>query len=351
MKHRLLISLCAAITLAASAGMVACARKAHGSSSALVHAVRVTAVTDAALDNSLRAVGLLTPKDEARLSFKIGGLIESIRVEEGQSVKAGDVLAVLKPTEVNASLEQARQAAAKARRDLDRGNALLADGVASLEQVQDLTTAFHVASAAQSSAEFNAAHARIVAPSSGVVLRKLAEADELVQAGQPVVVLGGANRGWIVRTGLADRDVVRIRVGDAARIEFDAWPGQSFSGRVSNIASAADAGTGTFTVEVQLDAGGARFVQGLVAKVALSPQHAASGKVIPVQALLEANDREAGVFVLDPQTHVVHRINIQIGRMSGGLIEVLDGLAAGTQVVTDGAAFLENGETVRIASQ
>jgi multidrug efflux system membrane fusion protein len=350
MKQRHWVLLCIAAILAVGA-VVACSHKASGTAVAPLHTVRVAAVTDAALDNTLRAVGLLTPKDEARLSFKVGGLIESINVEEGQTVKAGQVLAVLKPAEINASLEQARQATAKAQRDLDRGSALLADGVATQEQVQDLTTAFHVASAAQSSAAFNAAHARIVAAVGGVVLRKLAEADELVQPGQTVVVLGGANRGWIVRAGLADRDVVRVRLGDAARIEFDAWPGQVFSGRISNIASAADAATGTFSVEMQLDAGGARFVQGLVAKVALSPRNAASGKVIPVQALLEANDKEAGVFVLDAGTGVVHRVNIQIGRMSSGQIEVLDGLALGAQIVTEGAAFLENGETVRVASK
>ncbi len=341
---------CAAAAVIASA-VTACSHKVSGSAAPPMRTVHVTAVMDAPFDNSLRAVGLLTPKEEARLSFKVGGLVESIYVEEGQSVRAGQVLAVLKPVEVNAALEQARQANAKAQRDLERGRALLADGVATEVEVQDLATAFHVAGAALRTAEFNAAHARIVASMDGVVLRKLAEVDEVVQAGQTVVVLGGASRGWIVRVGLADRDVVRLRPGDAARIEFDAWPGRTFSGRVSNIASAAEPATGTFTVELQLDAGGARFVQGLVAKVTLSPQTAAAVKVVPVQALLEANDKEAGVFVLDPATRVVHRVNIQIGRMSLGRIEVLDGLVSGTQVVTDGAAFLENGDTVRVASK
>jgi RND family efflux transporter MFP subunit len=345
----ILLGIAAALALGVIA--VACSHKASGTVAAPVRTVHVEAVTDAALDNTLRAAGLLTPKDEARLSFKVGGLVESIQVEEGQTVKAGQVLAVLKPTEIMASLEQARQATAKARRDLDRGRALLADGVATEEQVQDLTTAFKVAGAAQSGAEFNASHARIVASVDGVVLRKLAEPNELVQAGQTVVVLGGANRGWIVRVGLADRDVVRIRVGDPARIEFDAWPGRTFSGRVGNIGSAADAGTGTFTVELQLDAGGARFAQGLVAKVALTPEATASGNVIPVQALLEANDKEAGVFVLDPAARTVRRVNIQIGRMSQGRIEVTDGLDRGALVVTDGAAFLENGESVRVSPQ
>jgi RND family efflux transporter MFP subunit len=340
----------AILVMAACSGF-GCTSKGNASTASAARAVHAAPVQMAALDNTLHAVGLLSPKDEARLSFKVGGLIESIGVEEGQSVKAGQILAVLKQTEIGASLEQARQATAKARRDLERGKALLSDGVSTEEQVQDLTTAFDVANAAQSGTEFNAAHTRIAASANGVVLRKLAEANEEVQAGQTVLVLGGANRGWVVRIGLADRDVVRIHLGDAARVEFDAWPGQTFAGSVSNIASAADAGTGTFTVEVQLPAGAARFVQGLVAKVALTPQAAGEVQVIPVQALVEANDREAGVFVLDPATQTVHRISIQIGRMSGGRIEVLNGLAAGSEVVTDGAAFLENGEGVRVVPQ
>jgi RND family efflux transporter MFP subunit len=350
MKHRLLTLLGGVMAVMAVMQMAGCARSAGRTVAAPVRSVQVAPVSTAPLDNTLHAMGLLTPKDEVRLSFKVGGLIESIPVEEGQAIKAGQPLAVLRPAEINASLEQARQAAQKAQRDLERGKSLLADGVATEVEVQDLSTAFAVANAALSSAEFNAAHARIVAAVDGVVLRKLAEANEVVQAGQTIVVLGGAKRGWIVRVGLADRDRVRVRLGDAARIEFDAWPGQTFSGRVSNIASAADPATGTFPVEVQLDAD-ARFVQGLVAKVALSPQSAGRVKVIPVQALLEANDKEAGVFVLDPATFAVHRINIQIGRMSSGSIEVLDGLAVGDQVVIDGAAFLENGATVRVASR
>jgi RND family efflux transporter MFP subunit len=330
--------------------VVACSRNVGGSVAPPVRTVQVAPVESVQLDTTLRTVGLLTPKDEMRLSFKVGGLIESIRVEEGEAVKAGQVLAVLKPAEINASLDQAREAAAKAQRDLDRGKALLADEVTTQEQVQDLTTALRVARAAESSAAFNAAHARIVASADGVVLRKLAEANEVVQAGQTVVVLGGANRGWVVRVGLADRDVVRVHLGDAARIEFDAWPGKLFSGRVGNIASAADPGTGTFTVELRVDAD-ARFVQGLVAKVALSQQHTDLGNVIPLQALLEANDKEAGVFVLDPATRTVHRVNIQIGRISGGRIEVRDGLKTGDQVVTEGAAFLENGAAVRVAAR
>jgi len=343
----------ALLNLAMAAGMIlgGCSRGQTQSVGAPARMVSVATAQTMPLDNTLHAVGLLTPKDEARLAFKAGGVIDSITVEEGQAVKAGQTLAVLKQAEIGATLEQAREAADKARRDLARGRALLADGVTTEEAVQDLTTAYNVALAVQRGADFNAAHSRIEATTDGVVLRKLAEANEVVQAGQTVLVVGGAKRGWVVRIGLADRDVVRTHLQDSARVEFDAWPGQSFAGKVSNISSAADSATGTFTVEVQVQPAAPHFVQGLVAKVALSGESEGAVQVIPLQALVEANDKEAGVFIMDPASHTVRRVTIQIGRMSGTRIEVLDGLPAGAQVVTDGAAFLENGDTVRVAAQ
>ena len=350
MKRTTLIVTLSSIA-AALAVVVACTRGETQNAGTPLRAVHVAAAELVARDNSLHAVGLLTPKDEMRLSFKIGGVVESIKVDEGQPVHAGQLLAVLKQAEIDATLEQARQAKEKARRDLERGKALLADGVTTQESVQDLTTAYNVAAAAESGTKFNADHARIVASTDGVVLRKSAEANEVVQAGQTVLVVGGDRRGWVVRIGLADRDVVRTHLGDVARIEFDAWPGQSFSGKVTNVASAADSGTGTFTVELQVEPGSARFVQGLVAKVSLEVASPGSVSAVPLQALIEANDKEAGVFVLNPDQKTVRRVTLQIGSMSGGRVEVLAGLPPGALVVTDGAAFLQNDEAVRVVAK
>jgi RND family efflux transporter MFP subunit len=348
MKNLKLI-LAGLVAVAMGAAIAGCSdSNAAGQGEAPLHTVRVAPVGVASVGEQLRAVGLLGPKDQARLSFKVGGYIAAIPIEEGQHVRAGQLLAVLKSTEIDAGLEQSRQGTAKAQRDLERAKALYADGVATLEQVQDSTTAFDVARAAERGAAFNAQHARIVAPGDGVVLQKLAEADELVQAGQPVVAVGSAGRGWVVRVGLADRDVVRLRRGDAARVEFDAWPGQSFTAAVGNIASAADPATGTFTVEIPMQAERAAFVQGLVAKVTLEPRDAPRGIVVPVQALIEANGDEAGVFVLDAERRRVHRVTIRIGRINGAEVEVLGGVAPGTEVVIDGAAFLQNSEVVRV---
>ncbi len=335
-----------------AAGAIALAACGHHSTEAPApaRAVTVAPVVDATLADAVHTVGLLTPKDEARLAFKVGGVIEAIRVEEGAAVKSGQLLAILMQAEIGSAVEQARQAADKAERDLARGQALYADGVATEEQVQDLNTAARVGAAALRSAQFNARYTRIEAPADGVVLRKLAQPNELVQPGQPVLVVGGNGRGWIVRTSLADRDVVRVRVGDRAELAFDAWPGRAFSGRISNVSSAAEPATGTFPVEIQVEQDGERFVQGLVAKVGLVPQgrSVAATPVVPLQALLEANGDQAFVFVVDAGARRARRVAVHIGRLADARVEIVDGLKAGDQVVVDGAAFLADGETVRL---
>ena len=312
--------------------------------------VRVAAVEQASMRSGLRAVGTLAPADEIRLSFKTGGVVASISVEQGDRVRAGQQLAALAQQEVAASVAQAHALAEKAERDLERGRALFADEVATREQLDDLTTARDVARANLRATEFNARFSRIEAPADGIVLRKLAEPNELVSAGQPVLIVGDTSGGWIVRAALSDRDVVRVREGDVAEVSLDAFPGQDFPATVIEIASAADPMTGTYEVKLAIDPRGARFVQGLVAKVEMIDTAGSAVPVVPVNALLEADGSEAVVYVVArrDEDDVAERVAVRLGRLVGDRVEVLSGLSGGEQLVTEGAAYLRDGETVRV---
>jgi len=343
--------------LSAAFLLLACAPRpppAAGAAAAAA-AVHVAPVESAPIAAQVRAVGVLGPRDEFRLGFKVGGMIDSIAVEAGDRVHRGQLLAVLKRGEVDASLAQASEAAGKAQRDLERARRLRADEVATEEQVQDLTTAYNVARANLDAVRFNARFARIEAPSDGVVLARLAQADELVQGGQPVLVLGATDSGWVVRTALADRDLVRVNLGDAAEVRFDAFPAQSFQGKVTRIAGASDPATGTFDVEVEVLPGGARFVRGLVAKVTIGLESAtgaaARSTVVPLTALVEAAGSVGTVFVLDATGTVARRKQITVGPIVGERVIVEAGLEAGQRVITDGAAWLTDGRAVRIVGQ
>jgi len=314
--------------------------------------VRAVPVESAAVAVQVRAVGVLAPRDEIRLAFKVGGVINSIAVEAGDPVHRGQLLAVLKRGEVDASVRQATEGVEKSRRDLERASHLRADEVATEEQVQDLTTAYNVARANLDAVRFNARFARIEAPADGVVLARLAQPDELVQGGQPVLVLGDTSTGWVVKTALADRDAVRVNLGGAAEVTFDAFPGQSFAGKVSRIAAASDPMTGTFEVEIDVSANGARFVRGLVGKVTLDldAAGAAAATLIPVSALVEADGPAAIVYVLDAKASAARRKQVTVGAIVGDRVIVNAGLEPGERVITDGAAWLTDGRAVRVVA-
>ncbi len=316
--------------------------------------VRAEPAESLALSSNVRSVGILAPRDEIRLSFKTGGVIDRIAVDVGDAVRKGQLLAVIKRAEVDAAVAQASEAAEKARRGLERGRRLRADEVATEEQVEDLTTAYNVARSNLDAARFNARFARIEAPNDGVVLQRLAEQDELVQPGQPVLIVGSTGAGWVVRTALADRDAVRANVGDAATVTFDAFPGREFTGRVTRVGSSADPMTATFEVEVEIVPDGARFARGLVAKVSLALTGGGDGvarTMMPVAAIVEADGSSATVFVLDPRDGVARRRQVTVGQIVGDRVVVADGLTPGEQVITDGAAWLADGEPVLLVGR
>lgn len=315
-------------------------------------AVRVVEVERSPLATGIRAVGTLAPAEEVRLSFKSGGVITAIDVAQGERVRAGQRLATVARDEVEAAVAQARAMLDKASRDLERGEALYADEVATREQVEDLRTARDVAAAALSTAEFNARFATITAPGDGMVLRRLAEPGELVAAGQPVLVVGNTSDGWIVRAHLPDRDIVRVETGDPARVRLDAFPGRTFEATITEVSSAADPLTGTYEVKLAIDPQGLRFVQGLVAKIELAGEDGSAAlPVVPVESLLEANGSTAVVFLVgaDGETDdVARRVEVRLGQWVDTRVEVLEGVSEGDRVVTEGAAYLRDGESVRI---
>jgi RND family efflux transporter MFP subunit len=324
--------------------VAACARgRAERPSSTSAVAVRVAAVTVEAVAQPVVATGTLGPKEEVTLSFKIGGVAARVLADEGRVVRAGDTLAVLDLSEIDAAVMRARSAAEKAGRDLVRAQRLYADSVATLEQTQNAQTGRDVAAAELTTALFNRRYAVIVAPAAGVILRRNVEPGELISAGVPVFTLGSRARGNVLRAALADRDVVRLRLGDRAEVRFDALPDRVFEGRVREIAAAADPLTGTYRVEVGVT-GATSLASGLVGTVEIRPRASQAVPLVPVEALLEADGARAVVFALSPDGQRAERRAVTIGFRSS----VTAGLDGVRTVITDGAAYLDSGTVVRV---
>jgi RND family efflux transporter MFP subunit len=309
--------------------------------------VRVAPVTTERIAMPVTASGTLGPKEAVTLGFKVGGVIARVLVDEGRSVAAGELLAALDLGEIDAGVARAQSAADKAERDLGRARRLFADSVATLEQVEDAETARDVAQAELRSVAFNRRHAVIVAPTAGVILERRAEPGELVQAGMPVLTLGSRARGQVLRAGLADRDVVRIRRGDRAVVRFGALPGREFAGTVSEIAAAADVATGTYRVEVSLpEAIG--LASGLVGTAEIRPAAEAEATLVPIESLLEADGSAATVFGLSRDGGHAERHAVTLAFFAQDRAAVTSGLTGVRAVIIDGAAYVRDGDAVEV---
>src|SRR4030066_436773 len=182
--------------------------------------VRVLKIPPEDVSISIHSSGILASQEEIKLSFKTGGIVAAIEVKEGDNLKKGEVMAALNLSEINANVNLAQNGYDKALRDWTRAESLYSDTVATLEQFQNATTALNVAKSNLEIAKFNLLHSTIKAPADGIVLKQLVKENELIGSGYPVFLFGTKGKFWKVKTGLADRDVIRINPGDSAVVVF-----------------------------------------------------------------------------------------------------------------------------------
>ncbi len=311
--------------------------------------VAVVTVTSGNASQPVVATGTFGSRDEIPLSFKIGGVIARVLVDEGTSVSKGQLLASLDLREIDAILQKARIGMDKAERDAARVTRLAVDSVATLVQAQDATSAFHAARADYATARVNREYATIVAPESGMVLTRQATPGTTIGAGMPVLTMGGTARGRVLRVGVPDRDALRVRVGDVAVVRFDAVPSTTYRGTVLLVGKSANARTGTYAVEISLRSADA-LPAGLVGQAEIAVQATSTAALVPVDALLEADADSAMVFTVgatEPLIAQSHRVRIT--QLIGDNAAVT-GLESGARVITRGAPYVTAGARVRIAT-
>ena len=309
--------------------------------------VRLTDVRVQAVRMPVETSGILHLSKELILSFKTGGLIKKIAVDEGQTVKKGQLLASLDLSEIRARLAQAEARFEKAGKDWRRLQQLFKDSVATMEQKEQAKTAFELAGAELQVAKFNLKYSKIIAPWKGRVLKVLSKEQEMIAPGQPVILFGSARPGWEVKCGLTDEQVVRVTVGDSATLEFDALHNQIFKGQVRQVAGAADPQSATFETLILLEQPAPEFRSGFTVRVKIFPRKAEQLTLIPYQSVIQEEDGKAYVYRVDAGGRV-WRQEIQIRYFLDDFVAVQQLPVTVKQVVGQGAAYLKPGSKVRI---
>jgi multidrug efflux system membrane fusion protein len=326
--------------------LTGCNRNKEGGSTTQAVPVRTVSVISQRLSEPVRTSGYLSSESEMKLSFKTGGLIDKIHVEEGERVRKGQTLAALKLDEIQAYAEQAKNGHEKAKRDFARAQNLYRDSVATLEQIQDAETGLNVAKSNLDIAEFNLTHSTLKAPCDGRILKRLAEANELIGPGYPAFVFGTDGSEWVVKVGVADRDVVRLSIGDSASVTFDAFPGLRFPASIRTVSGAPDPMSGIFEAELNIRKGESSFVNGLMADVDIYPSQKRDYRVIPFESLADVRDKRAIVYAITPE-QIARKIPVTIGFLMNDRVAVEKGLEETDRIVSEGAAYLSDGMSVK----
>jgi RND family efflux transporter MFP subunit len=311
--------------------------------------VRLTAVEKTTSAEPVVASGVVSSSSEARLAFKTGGIIERIYVKEGDEVKRGQLLAKLNLTEINAQVAQANEGFAKIERDKKRVENLYKDSVATLEQLQNITTAYNVAKQNIEIARFNQNFSEIRATTNGRIVKKIMNEGELVGPGMPLfyITADGA-KDWIIRVGVSDKDWARLKEGDAAQVTIDAFKGETFSASVSNKAPSIDPQSGLYQMELKFLRLPKQLALGLFANVKMQPKMQRSYLAIPIDAIIEGNGNHASVFVAEQGK--ARKIEVETAAIQDGKVLIANGLQEGQQVITDGSAYLTNGINIKVAN-
>ncbi len=347
-------SLATLVMLAACGGKAAERRAAAPPSSRTSGPARAPVTVQAAEarpadgGRAVEAVGALRRLRESVLSFRIPGVMTRLLVDEGDTVTAGQVVATIDATGVDARLRSAAADLERAKRDVDRFAPLVERGAISREQLDNQRTTLATARAAYDAVAFDRRYATLRAPVSGVVLSRAAQAGEVVAAGSPVLTVADAASPLVLRAPLTDRDLSAVRMGAPVEVRLDAAPGRVFAGRVSRIGQRARAESGQVEVEATIPAApGLRSgMLGALRLQATGEGGANAGLVrVPAEAVLEASGDRAAVLQL-----VAGRARRTAVGFRGfdGDDALLSGLPAGARVITAGAGYVSDGDAVRV---
>jgi len=365
---------------------------------------RVTVVTAerGAFVQTIVTSGRVRPPARATLATLVGGRVASIGADEGQKIRAGQELLQLDDSEARATLDQARaavdgasaqvrqvrtvslkdarEAVARAQTRLDEAQRtharimrLFAGGAATRETLEDAGTALslaeselraaqnqeadvagtrrassnaakHQAEAALAASRTRFAHHRLTAPFDGVVIERMVEQGDVVQAGMPAfVVVRQGDTELVVEPD--ERNLALLAVGQAATASSEAFPDDRFAAEVVYIAPAVDPRRGTIEVRLAVPAPPEYLRPDMTVSVEITVAERVDTTILPTAAVRGLAGGSPWILVV--QGAHAQRRDVAIGLSGDTRVEVVRGVEPGEAVIL-AAAPVAPGDRVRV---
>lgn len=302
----------------------------------------------------------LRPLEQADVGSKVLGYVDAVLVDRGDTVRKGQLIALVRPSDLpdqlaaaRGSLAQTQASLALAQTNNERAEKLAPTGVVSQQELQQSAAALASALAAETAAKaqigalaVRIGETRIESPIDGVVAQRRLDPGALVgpPGGGAIVTVVRIDRLRVFIT-VNERNALGVTVGKDAHVDLDAVADRTYTGKVVRLAPSFDPVTRTLDAEVQLDNREGELRPGMYGHGAIVLATHANAAVIPAAAL-PISGAETYVFVT--QGNKVERRAVHVGVDGGKWLEIVQGLRAGEEVVRAGADGLSDGAEVRI---
>ncbi|MGO9172135.1 MAG: efflux RND transporter periplasmic adaptor subunit [Rhodomicrobium sp.] len=300
----------------------------------VVQAVRGPAI------QAVYATGTVEASVTIRVAPQVAGRIIELKADEGQTVKAGDVLARLDDNDLRASVGELEARAKYAEQQFERAGALLKQGWATKEKFDQARSELDAARQAARRAGELLTFMQLRTPSDGQIIRRDGEVGDYIPINQPVFYLAKAGVPLRISADVDEEDIPLVKVGQRVLIRSDAFPSQVFTGTVVEITPKGDPIARSYRVRVELPADTALLI-GMTAETNIVTSEKQDALLVPASAV-------SGTAVWVVRDGKLARLPVQIGIKGRDRIEIAAGLASGDMAVIDPPKDLKAGSTVRM---
>jgi membrane fusion protein, multidrug efflux system len=349
-----------ALVVSAALAVAACG-DANGKSDKDKEAVPAVPVEVAATQRAEMAAlySGTAPVESDRKAFvmpKVQGEIRQVLADEGDRVKAGQLLARLDGDKLRLEVALYEATMRKLERDYSRNLELQKTGLVSATALDNLKYELDAAKASWDLARLQLSYCDIRSPIEGTVTQRL----DVVKVGNTVTPVGGVIESadsslfvvedldtLILRVNVPERELAKLSVGQPASLTFDAVPNRPFRGEIALISPYVNADTATFSVRIRVTETGGLLRPGMFARVAIVYERKPDALQIPRTAILDS-EGPPKVFVVKGGKAAERAV--KLGLSNGAWIEVTEGLEDGDQVIVVGQGAVKPGAAVRVVN-
>jgi membrane fusion protein (multidrug efflux system) len=297
------------------------------------------------IEQKISLVGNLAADEAVEIKNQVDGLIERIGFEEGQPVKAGQMLFMIDSRKLTASLAQAEANASLAQTTFDRLSSLITAGAISQQEFDQAKSDLEAKKAEVDFIKAQLKETIIIASFEGVMGQRAVSLGQYVNQGTTLTYLISQNP-LKAEFSVPERFLGQLKENQTIEVAVAAYPDKKFGGRVYFIAPQIDEQTRTALVKAKLPNPGGKLRRGMFANLDLIVDVRARALTVPEIALIPKGD-EVYVFVVDNENKAQMK-EVKVGLRMARKAEIIEGLSAGENVVTEGYQKIGPGSLVSI---